>query len=72
MQPEEVSFQCAFSLSTFNCVITLAALNDQSPVLTWFPGSELLAEIKAKTKTSTPCCSPGLGITTPAVRCTVS
>ena len=35
--------------------------------LTWFLGSELVADLKAKTKSSTPCGSPGTGLPTPAL-----
>ena len=49
------------------CVVTqhftvyLTALIDQLTNLTWFPGSELVVDIKAKTKTSTPFGSHGPG-----------
>ena len=33
--------------------------------LTWFLGSELIADLKAKTKSSTPCGSLGTGLPTP-------
>ena len=35
--------------------------------LTWFLGSELVADLKAKTKSSTPCGSPGTGLPTPGL-----
>ena len=35
--------------------------------LTWFLGSEPVADFKVKTKTSTPCGSPGTGLPTPAL-----
>ena len=37
--------------------------------LTWFLGSELVADLKAKTKSSTPRGSPGTGLPTPGLGC---
>ena len=35
--------------------------------LTWFLGSKLVADLNAKTKSSTPCGSPGTGLPTPGL-----